>query len=371
MKNLFSRRSKAGRSGTRAAFTGGAGPGASQLEIQIHPADISRRVRYLFLTRKQVAGWGSALVLYLAFLVMGAVFAPRVIGGLLGVREYRALEGEREHQGMRLKALNEQLVELEGSSKDLRDQLRRVLWVYGLSDEESIGQGGYPPVERAVPRSIYAGDIQRGNRLTSDIGSRLQVLEVFVSEIESLETAQARQVRETPSIKPLPDDSFVLTSPFGERISPFTEAREGHAGIDLAALPGTPIHATGDGVVVFAGRFPQRQSAAWWRYGELVVIRHGESFISLYGHCREVLVRQGQRVERGDVIATVGNTGWSSGPHLHYEVRRRDGEGGFRPIDPRVYILDHRWDQQEQLLVRGRSAPSLADYEPLPRLLRR
>jgi murein DD-endopeptidase MepM/ murein hydrolase activator NlpD len=149
------------------------------------------------------------------------------------------------------------------------------------------------------------------------------------------------------------------------RRNPFTKAADFHAGLDLAAPPGTPVHATAAGVVVFAGRYDLRQSVGWWRYGNLVMVRHGDRFVSLYGHCQDVQVRVGQRVEQGQTIATVGNTGWSTSPHLHYEVRRRDA-AEYRPIDPRIYILDHRWRDEERLLVRARSAPDPGDYEPLP-----
>jgi murein DD-endopeptidase MepM/ murein hydrolase activator NlpD len=81
------------------------------------------------------------------------------------------------------------------------------------------------------------------------------------------------------------------------------------------------------------------------------------------------MVRRGQRVEQGEVIARVGSTGLSTNPHLHYEVRRRDADGEFRPVDPRIYILDHRWRDDERILVRARNAPPLDDYQPLPPVL--
>ncbi|MEM7051152.1 MAG: M23 family metallopeptidase [Acidobacteriota bacterium] len=175
----------------------------------------------------------------------------------------------------------------------------------------------------------------------------------------------------TPSVIPLRGANFLLTSPFGNRRSPFTKALDFHAGIDLAAPIGMEIHAPAEGVVAFAGRYPRRQSVGWWRYGNLVVLRHGDRFITLFGHCDEVTVRRGQRVRQGDVIGTVGDTGWSTSPHLHYEVRRRTEGKGFVPVDPRIYILDYRWSDEEQTLVRARATPSLDDFEPLPRLIGR
>ena len=123
--------------------------------------------------------------------------------------------------------------------------------------------------------------------------------------------------------------------------------------------------------MVFAGRYPLRKSVGWWRYGNLVVLSHDDEFRTLYGHCDEVLVKAGQRVEQGEKIATVGNTGWSTSPHLHYEVRRRNAARDFAPVDPRIYILDRRWRDEERLLVRARSAPGQSNYEPLPTLFTR
>jgi murein DD-endopeptidase MepM/ murein hydrolase activator NlpD len=100
-------------------------------------------------------------------------------------------------------------------------------------------------------------------------------------------------------------------------------------------------------------------------------LENGERFITLYGHCEDILVKVGQKVEQGQVIATVGDTGWSTNPHLHFEIRARNADGGWSPVDPRIYILDHRWRDQERILIRARQAPSTDDYEPLPRVIGR
>ncbi len=104
-----------------------------------------------------------------------------------------------------------------------------------------------------------------------------------------------------------------ITSPYGYRRDPFTGRREFHEGVDIAAPIGAPIRAPADGVVVFAGRKVG--------YGKMVILDHGYGYSTAYGHCSKILVRIGQRVKRGQIIAKVGDTGRSTAPHLHYEVR--------------------------------------------------
>ena len=118
-----------------------------------------------------------------------------------------------------------------------------------------------------------------------------------------------------------------ITSKFGYRISPFTGRPTLHTGLDIAASPGTPIYAPADGMVTFA-RFDEG-------YGKMVTIDHGHGYQTRYGHLANYYVQEGQRVNRYDIIAAVGNTGRSTGPHLHYEVRFN----GI-PKNPANFILD-------------------------------
>ncbi len=113
----------------------------------------------------------------------------------------------------------------------------------------------------------------------------------------------------TPSIWPI---TGRITSPFGYRIAPLSIASEYHTGVDIANEPGTPVHATADGVVRYSG---------WANgYGLSMVLDHGFSYSTLYGHLSELLVKEGAQVKRGQIIGRVGSTGTSTGPHLHYEV---------------------------------------------------
>lgn len=145
------------------------------------------------------------------------------------------------------------------------------------------------------------------------------ILELYesLSERQSLLAA-------TPSIKPA---RGWFTSRFGYRLDPFTAKPKMHAGIDIAAPPGTPVYAPADGVVSFVGYESD--------YGKLVSIDHGYGVMTRFAHNSRILVEKGQKVSRREVISTVGSTGRSSGPHLHYEVRVHGV-----PVDPLNYILD-------------------------------
>jgi murein DD-endopeptidase MepM/ murein hydrolase activator NlpD len=342
------------------------------LEIQVHPSQIRLGVRYFFFTRRQLAIWTAGIALYVGLVIFGLIVSPIIIGNLFQRNEYEALLAERRRQGERLQALSAQLGEVGESSDELHLRMSRIYLAYGLDSEQEEGQGsGYPFVEAEVPQSIFRNSIRHGLGLERQIRERMAVLGSFIDEVRGFEEMHADQVLTTPSLTPLKREEFVLTSPFGTRRSPFTKQVDFHPGIDLAAATGTEIFAPADGKVVYAGRYPVRQSVSWWRYGNLVAVRHGDRFISIFGHCDTLAVRVGQSVKQGEVLATVGNTGWSTSPHLHYEVRRREEEGDYKPVDPRVYILDHSWRDEEQLLVRGRRAPDLSDFEPLPRIIAR
>jgi len=124
-----------------------------------------------------------------------------------------------------------------------------------------------------------------------------------------------------------PIPGYRIGSAFGMRHHPILQIDRLHAGGDIGAPSGTPIHAVADGTVVVAG---ERGG-----YGLAVVIDHGHSLGTLYGHQSSIAVRVGQEVERGDVIGYVGSTGASTGPHLHFELRF-DG----RAVDPLGYLVD-------------------------------
>lgn len=334
------------------------------VEVQIHPADIRKRVRHLLLSRRQLTLLSVLALIYLAGLALGAAVTPGVLAGLTNQQEFQGLTAERRLQGERVQALVGRLDELGGHAQRLDLRLAKVALVYGLPPLRA--RSGPLPAE-APPRSIYAEAIAEGQRSRALLQRRLLALDGALGAVRAYEAAHPDEVRTTPSSCPLQGSNFVLIGPFGKRRSPFTREMEVHPGVDLAAPVGTPIHATADGVVAFAGQVPMARSTAWWRYGNLVIVENGGGFFTLFGHDDRVDVRQGQAVKRGDRLGTVGNSGWGvATPHLHYEVRRKGADGALRPVDPLVFILDRRWPNEDRLLLAARSGPPLSDFEPLP-----
>lgn len=171
-------------------------------------------------------------------------------------------------------------------------------------------------------------------QLAADLQRKVDILEkeLYVQarsyeELIELEKNQEVRMENIPAIQPvLNKDLKRIASGYGWRVDPVYHIQRFHEGMDFTASIGTHIYATGNGTVTHAG----------WRqgYGETVEIDHGFNYRTRYAHCSKLLVKEGQKVKRGDIIALVGNTGKSTGPHLHYEVHYQG-----RPIDPRNYYF--------------------------------
>jgi murein DD-endopeptidase MepM/ murein hydrolase activator NlpD len=143
-----------------------------------------------------------------------------------------------------------------------------------------------------------------------------------------------------PAIQPVSNSDLKrIASGFGYRIDPVYKTPRMHAGLDFTAETGTPVYATGDGIVEIAGSQGDG-------YGNKVLINHGYGYETLYAHNSRVMVRAGEKVKRGQTIALVGNTGKSTGPHCHYEVWKNGTK-----IDPVNYFFnDLTPEQYDQLL---------------------
>ncbi len=333
------------------------------IEIQIHPSDIRRRVRYLFFDRRRVTVGIVAATVLLVIVIGSMAAAPTVIRRVYKTNILHTARQERDVQRERLRENVTQMTSLEKSLEEHRVRVEKLVTVYGL--DRSLGQGGF-----SLPLHSRGGaedELEDAHRRETSLQAAMRRLQLQLDLLAQYEAANTDMVRHTPSVLPVPADQFVLTSPFGNRISPFTRAADFHKGLDLSAPTGTPINATADGVVSYAGRYPLSQSVAWWRFGNVVVINHADRFITIYGHCDTVKVKAGQTVRQGENIATVGSTGWSTNSHLHYEIRSDLEEPGvYKPVDPRIYILNYTWNNEATLLMRARTVKEYKDFDPLP-----
>ena len=156
------------------------------------------------------------------------------------------------------------------------------------------------------------------------IKDALKETEVKINELDQFLLNKESILKSTPSLMPAIGN---LTSPYGPRLSPYAGRIKFHEGIDIGAPVGTPIVAPADGVITFSGPKPG--------FGNFVQIVHGYGIETIFGHMASLHVKKGEKVSRGTKIATVGNTGYSTGPHLHYEVRVNG-----TPVDPIYYILN-------------------------------
>ncbi|MDO1501344.1 M23 family metallopeptidase [Winogradskyella maritima] len=163
------------------------------------------------------------------------------------------------------------------------------------------------------------------SELIIETNKKLDVLEKAVvvqskslDEIKILAEDKEKFLEAIPAIQPVNNENLTrMASGYGYRTDPFTKVRKFHYGMDFTAPRGTPIYATGDGIV-------KRADNSSTGYGKHIRIDHGYGYISLYAHLYKYNVRVNQRVKRGDLIGYVGSTGRSEAPHLHYEVWKDD-----------------------------------------------
>ncbi len=223
-----------------------------------------------------------------------------------------------------INSLKSRLIELSSLEKKVR-----VLSKLKQSEKPdgTFGMGG--PAPEDLDTSIALSD--KHNQLVREMHEQINLLDqtsrAQQNEFEDLLNYLENQqlvLASKPSIMPV---SGKISSIFGYRKSPFNDLREFHKGLDISAPPGTPIVATADGIVTFSGR------KGFW--GNLIVIDHGHGLVTHYAHTKKLLKKQGETVKRNEVIALVGNTGRSTGPHVHYEVHLN----GI-PVNPKKYALN-------------------------------
>lgn len=229
----------------------------------------------------------------------------------------------------RIKELEGQLAKLSLFDKKIRiiANLEKEPKQVGMSDQQLLGMGGDSMVEEEMFTKPGAKVDELVEKMKSDllnIEHRALTQEESFTELKDYLAKRSAMLASTPSIWPA---KGWVTSNYGSRVSPFTGGPQHHSGLDIANRIGTPVVAPADGIVIKSGRDTS--------LGKFVTVSHGYGIQTVYGHLSESLVRVGQKVKRGDKIAAMGNTGRSTGPHLHYAVT----VNGLN-VNPEKYIVD-------------------------------
>jgi murein DD-endopeptidase MepM/ murein hydrolase activator NlpD len=252
--------------------------------------------------------------------------------------ENRALQEELQRVGTRIE---EYAVKIDELSEHDQTLYRTLLDADPISaDVRRVAVGGSDAYEAFDRYNESTANILRTSaQMLDDLERRISLQNTSYRQLMALAAERDQRMEEMPAI--LPADGPIVSG-YGMRFHPILRVRRMHHGLDIVVPIGTPVHATGDGVVREAGR-----NAG---YGKYVEIEHTSTgYTTLYAHLDQIHphVRRGVRVKRGDEIALSGNTGRSTGPHLHYEVRDSDG----RTLNPIYFIAPSMTPQEYQRLL--------------------
>lgn len=283
-------------------------------------------LRELSLSSSRLVQIGFLALLVVSLSVFGLA---QYLSGLYYEEKIKAITADNADLNGVLDDLRSKISGLE-NQVDILSEKDKVLRLYADlpeidQDIRKMGVGGYVEplgkVENLDPETqTFLNNIKTDiTKLAQSVKLELQSYEELY---ESLQT-QKERIESTPSIPPTLGG--YVSSPFGYRIDPFTKKRKMHHGLDISAPTGTPIYATASGTVVYA---------KWYGgYGYTIKLDHGYGYSTIYAHLSKMNVRKGQQVNRGEAIGKMGNTGKSTGPHLHYEVRYHN-----QPMNPVEFI---------------------------------
>jgi murein DD-endopeptidase MepM/ murein hydrolase activator NlpD len=267
----------------------------------------------------RLAKWAVSMVAAVALVLTGTLI--HYVRVAAEVHELRRLRAENKVLEVKTREYEQNAGRLQVKVENLQKMVMKLGVMAGLErslpDSNVGGVGGAPSIESVAPGREQSPSLGEMELSVNALTDRSSQLEGFYADRNVL-------LASTPSVWPV---RGYLSAGFGNRMDPFTGQRDFHTGIDISTPIGTKIHAPAEGVVV--------SCANKGGYGNTMIIDHGYGVVTRYGHLDGFNVKPGQRVRRGDVIAFVGDTGRSTGPHLHYEVWVRD-----QAQNPIHYILD-------------------------------
>lgn len=247
------------------------------------------------------------------------------------IPELDYLKKENRIQKTQLIALTQKIIQINRNMAKLQefDRKLRVMTNLEPSDEHdqflSLGGSNNNALKSDYQlEKVHKGLIHQMHKSLENLETEIAVTSISQTELSDFLKEQKSILACTPSIKPA---QGWFSSGFGYRISPFTNRREFHKGLDIASRIGTPVIAPADGLVVFVGKEGN--------FGKMISVNHGYNLTTRYGHLHKYRVKKGQYVKRGQIIGEVGVSGRTTGPHLHYEVLLNGV-----PVNPLRYVLN-------------------------------
>jgi len=300
------------------------------------------KTRYTFNTRsltyeEHKLTLGQKLLRFLFFLITSLAFAVVIIFLSFTFFESpkeRMLEREITQYKQQYGIMNERLDQMQTLLAELSDRDDNIYRIIFEAEPipKSVRQAGYGGVDRYARLEGYSNSdllIETSKKLDK-IASQVYVQSKSFDEVYDLAVNKEKMLASIPAIQPVKNtDLKRLSSFYGYRPDPIYKVRKFHAGVDFSAPQGTPVYAPGDGVV-------KKTKNSRRGYGNTIEIDHGYGYVTFYAHLKEIKVRKGQKVTRGELIATVGNSGKSTAPHLHYAVRKN----GNHPVNPIYYFYN-------------------------------
>ncbi len=309
------------------------------------------KVKYFYNTNslkyeKVTVSIGIKLWRVFRFLAATAVFASFIL-----FLAYSYLDSPKEKQlkreigtlKLQYEILKDRMKQMDVVLADLQDRDDNIYRVVFESDpiDEDVRKAGFGGVNRYrdLENYSYSAMMIESTKKLDKLSKQLYIQSKSYDELVEEVKKKNELLASIPAIQPVANKKLKqMASGFGFRIHPIYKTSKMHEGMDFTAAVGTEIYATGDGIVKSAGIARG--------YGNQVEIRHGYGYATTYSHMSKIKVRGGQKVKRGEVIGFVGNTGLSTGPHLHYEVHKNG-----RPINPINFYYNDLTPQEYEVML--------------------
>ena len=310
------------------------------------------KIKYHFNTstlkyERVIVSWKKRLLRVFGWLATAVVFGALIMlvaYNVFDTKKEKRLKRQLEESTLQLELLKQRADQVEAVLGDLQERDNTIYRVIFEAEPipQSVREAGFGGAERYRNlRSDYNGELLVDvTKRIDKLSKQLYVQSKSFDEVWDLVKNKNNMLASIPAIQPVANKDLTrVASGYGMRIHPIYKTEKMHTGMDFTSPVGTEIHATGNGVVnkvEYDGR----------GYGNNVIISHGFGYQTLYGHMSKILVRPGQKVSRGDLIGYVGNTGTSTGPHLHYEVLK-----GGKPVNPVNYYYNDLTPEEYQTML--------------------